>query len=227
MLSSLLSLSLQTLVTSSNLNPAYRDIAVSYLVQAQVYYERIERCTLTGPENQRGEIRQQALQARLQRATDDANEIYGHVDPVADAARVTTAGRAPGCRGQEVSTFSRVAARALDETERLMHADAAPRSRGLWIGSLHLCAGRVTAVEVGEPRFFGGRPGVILRFSPDFAPQFLALTTRRIGRTLSVVLDGRVIMSPIVNESMSDAASIAGPEAVPIDRLRAAVVRPC
>jgi len=227
MLSGLFLLSMQALAARGDLNPSYRNIAVPYLIQAQIAFEQIEQCTLTGPGIPRREIRQQALQARLQRATDDANEIYGHVDPVADAARMTTTGPPPGCRPQDVNAHFRVAARAFDETERLLRADTTPRSHGLWLGPLRFCAGRVTAVEIGEPRSYGGGPGITFRFSPEFAPQVRALTAQRVGRTLSVVLDGRVIMSPIVNEPMGGAASIAGAEAAPIDRIRAAVAEPC
>lgn len=227
MLSSLLSLFLQPLAQSGDLHPAYRDLATTYLVQAQVYYERIEGCSLTGPESRRREERQQELQARLQRATYDANEIYGPVDPVADAARITTTGPASGCSPRDLNTHFRVAAGALDEAEQLLRADAAPRSRGLWLGNLHLCGDRVTTVEDGEPAFDGGPPSLVMHFSEAFAPRVEALTARLVQKPLSLVLNGTIIATPIVREPLVRALNITGSHRLPVDRVRVAMAAHC
>lgn len=225
MLAVVLAISLALQAASPAGNPW--DNLLPALTGAQLAVDRIGHCTTELPARRDLEIEYQALLSRAVAASHAVQDLNPDIDPAMETAvREVTAG-APSCTAAALRGYSATARRGLAIVESGLRAGLLQQGHGLWIGSLHLCAGRVVAVEIGEPRFHGGRPGVILRFSQEFAPQVRALTAQRVGRSLAVVLDGRVIMSPRVNEPVSDAVSIAGPEVVRLDRIRAAVAEPC
>jgi hypothetical protein len=203
------------------------DNVLSALTDAQMAVDRIGHCTTALPARRDLEEEYQALLHRTVSASHAAQDLNPDIDPAMEVAVREVAAGAPSCTAGALRSYSAAARGALAIVEAGLRANLVQQGNGLWIGNLHLCAGRVVAVEIGEPRFHGGQPGVILRFSPEFATQVRALTAQRVGRSLAVVLDGRVIMSPRVNEPISDAVSIVGPEVVPVDRIRAAVAEPC
>jgi len=206
---------------------ANRAVVVEALHRGQVAIDRIGHCVTRRSAGAGVEMLYDERLSVLRDAFEAAEALYPDIDPVSETIPLMTGPQAPRCDGGSLRTYDASARQAIGDARVHIDADAALLAHGLWIGSLHLCGGRVAAVETGEPESYGGRPGIIFRFSPEFAPRVRALTAQRVRRPLAVVLDGRVIMSPRVNEPLSDAASIAGPEAVPIDRIRAAVAEPC
>jgi hypothetical protein len=221
------SLALQEPPMRGDIAFANRTIVEDALRRAQLALDRIGHCMTQRSGRAGVEMLYDERLSVLRDVIEAARALYPDIAPVSETIPLVTGRQAPRCDGPSVRSYDAAARQAIDDARAHIDADAALLAHGLWVGTLHLCAGRVAAVEVGAPEFHGGRPGLILRFSRDFAPRIRALTARWVGRPLAVVLDGIVIMSPIVNEPLDGAASIAGPEAVPIDRIRAAAAEPC
>ena len=221
------SLAVQEPPVSGDIAFANRAIVVEALHRGQVAVERLGHCMTRRSASAGVEMLYDENLSVLRDAFEAAEALYPDIDRLSETIPLMTGPQAPRCDGRSLRAYDAAARQATGDARVHTDTDAALLAHGLWLGALHLCGGRVTAVEIGEPVFYGARPGIIFRFSPEFAPKVRALTARRVGRLLAVVLEGRVIMSPRVNEPMSDAASIAGPEAVPISRIRAAVMEPC
>lgn len=189
------SFAMQAPPVAADLGGANRNSVREALVDAQVAILRIGHCTTERPAREDLEEEYQGLSDQLLATSTTAEAFYPDIDVNMEAAVRTTGGRAPRCTAAAVRTYVADARLSLAAADAGIRSDAA-RRHGLWLGNLHLCRGRVTAVERGEPRFEGERPGFVLHFAPDFAPQVLVLSTQRVGKSLSVVLDGVVIMSP-------------------------------
>jgi hypothetical protein len=203
------------------------DAVLPALTDAQMAVDRIGHCTTELPARRELEEEYQTLLHRTVTASHAAQDLNPNIDPAMEAVVRLTAAGAPSCTPTALRGYSATARQALAIAEAGLRDGLVQRGQGLWMGSLHLCAGRVTAVELAAPDYRGDWPRLVLRFSPAFAPEVLALTTQRLRRTVAVVLDGTVIMSPMVNEPMSEAVSVGSPDPLPIDRIRAAVAEPC
>jgi hypothetical protein len=79
---------------------------------------------------------------------------------------------------------------------------------------------------VGESEFPGESP-VIVRFSLAFAPRVHALTAAFVTRRLPILLDGRIVVRPTVNEPVSHAISITSVDETSVEQIRRAAARPC
>lgn len=221
------SLAVQEPPVSGDVTFANRAAVVEALHRGQVAIDSIGHCMTRRSVSAGVEMLYDERLSVLREAFEGAAALYPDIDPVSETIPLLTGSQAPRCDSRSLQGYDAAARQAIGDARVHIDADTALLAHGLWVGTLHLCAGRVTAVEVGAPEFHGGGPGLILRFSADFAPRVRALTAQRVRKPLAVVLDGRVIMSPIVNEPLNGAASITGPETVPIDRIRAAVAEPC
>ena len=119
---------------------------------------------------------------------------------------------------------------ATTAVDRLNAASARRREamRGLWVGPLRLCGSAVE--EIGEGTSETGMRQVVARFSPAMAAVFAEETARRVTQRLAIVLDGRLLSAPTVNEPiLGGVVVIAGGDPLEAsgDELRAAAARPC
>ena len=222
-----LSVAVQTTAAAGNPVGARWDNLLSALTDAQMAVDRIGHCTTELPARRDLEADYQALLHRTVVASHAAQDLNPDIDPAMESVVRLTAAGLPSCTATALRGYRVAARRALAIAEAALRTEPVMPSRGLWLGNLQLCGGRVVAVQTAEPDFRGAGPGLILRFSGDFAPQVRSLTAQRVGRQLSVVLDGRVLISPRVNEPMSDAIMISGPGELPLDRIRAAAMAVC
>lgn len=222
-----LSVSLQPALAAERSASGERDNIQAALTDAQVAVDRIGHCTEELPARTDLETEYQTLLGRLVAAEGAARARYPNVDPNTEAVVRLMAGGTPRCSPGALRRYAAAARRSLALAEQSLRTDRGPYASGLWLGSLKLCGDRVVAVEPSDPEHSGGTPGVVLHFSSGFGAQVRALTTRNVGRQLSVVLDGVVIMSPRVMEPTGEAVNIVGPDGVPVDRIRAAATAPC
>jgi len=203
------------------------DTILPALTDAQLAVDRIGHCTTELPARRGLEAEYQALLGRAVAVSHAVQDLNPSIDPAMEVAVREVAAGAPSCTATALRSYSATARRALAMVEASLRAGVAQQGRGLWFGNLHLCAGRVVAVEPVAPDYRGGQPGLVLRFAAGFAPEVRALTARRVRRTIAVVLDGTVIIAPMVNEPVSVAVEIRSPDPLPADRIRAAIAEPC
>lgn len=182
------------------------------LISAKIRMESVSVCRPDGAD---------ALQARYEQLRADASGLIRILDPsIGDSLRPTL------CRSANAAADVRLATTALDRlaaavTRRLV------AMHGLWLGPLRLCGGSVA--EVTESRDEQDLPAILLYFSPAMSDRVRGETAQRVNTQLPVVLDGRVLIAPRVNEPITGGAiSIAGPE-LPSDAssIRAAAARSC
>jgi preprotein translocase subunit SecD len=68
----------------------------------------------------------------------------------------------------------------------------------LWIGPIHLCRDSVaTASRLRDP---DGSPALLVTMAPAAQKRFAQLTAERVGGTLAIRLDGRILSEPLINE---------------------------
>lgn len=104
---------------------------------------------------------------------------------------------------------------------------AAPESgRGLWIGPIHVC--RETGARVAVAADLAGGPTVTILLGPDGQAQLARETARLAGTALSVRLDGRVLLEPIVREAITGGMlQLSGLSAKDAAAIEAAALRAC
>jgi hypothetical protein len=131
---------------------------------------------------------------------------------------------APQCGPLVVARFVRLAA---SEAAR---ADAAFRRQtaampGLWFGPLRMCGGAVASVTAAtdEP----GMPALVIAFSHAMAERFAAETASRVGKPMSVRLDGRLIADPMINEPILGGLVQLSPATADTAAIAAAAARSC
>lgn len=102
---------------------------------------------------------------------------------------------------------------------------------GLWFGPMHLCAGSVLSIKdsIDEQH----RASILIRFAPAMRETVAAETRQRVRTQLPIVLDGRTLEEPVVNEPiLGGEISLAGGEPLAgfeggAAALQAAANRPC
>lgn len=204
---------------------ANREGVVDALVMARFTVGRIGTCAEELPDRSDLQETYHDLSDRLHEASDEADGLYPGID-ITDEMANRTFGRPPGCDDASLDDLVADAQSRLQTAEAMLGADTAPRGRGLWLGTLRLCGARVEGVEAGESEFAGESP-VIVRFSLAFAPRVRALTAAFVSRRLPIVLDGRIVVRPTVNEPVSHAISITSLDGTSVEQIRRAAATPC
>lgn len=222
-----LSAAAQTPPDAGDISDTSRTAVRQALINAQIATLRIGHCTAELPARADLEEDYQALSSRLLTISTLAEGLYPDIDVVMEAVVRTTGVPPPRCSRVAVRDYVADARRSLDAADAGIRADLARRGNGLWLGNLHLCAGTVIAVESGEPRYQGDRPGITFQFSLTFAPRVRALTARLVRKPLPLILDGVIVASPIVMEPVADAVSLHGGDALSVDAMRRATATPC
>jgi preprotein translocase subunit SecD len=98
--------------------------------------------------------------------------------------------------------------------------------RGLWVGSLQLCA--TTVAEAVEAADIAGQPTLRITLTEDAAQELSLITARMIGKTLPIRIGDNVLLEPIVQERI--AGGIVDISPLPeqqLERIRAAMEGPC
>lgn len=91
----------------------------------------------------------------------------------------------------------------LTEIEQSLSLAAARQHSGVWAGALQLCRGTVSQAEIGTDGW-QNEPVLHITLTAENRGSFAALTERAIGLNLAVLVDGRVISEPNINEPIQD-----------------------
>ena len=131
---------------------------------------------------------------------------------------------APQCGPLVVARFVRLAASDTARAETALGRRTAAMP-GLWFGPLRMCGGAVASVTVvsDEPAV----SSMIIAFSPAMTERFAAETAARVGKPMSIRLDGRPIADPMINEPITGGQVYLMPATAEIGAIRAAAARPC
>lgn len=131
--------------------------------------------------------------------------------------------------GLAVLAFLQVSAVAYETTLQLddKSAQVAKVQQGVFVGDLQLCSESVEEISV-RPEEHTGQMVVSIILEPSTATRFGELTQRLIGQSLPIMLDGKVIISPIVWEPIfGGAIQITGATIEEQKRLVTAMQQPC
>jgi preprotein translocase subunit SecD len=118
------------------------------------------------------------------------------------------------------------AERAFADHDLLFAAAIAPMSQGVWLGSLHLCKDSVAEATIGEDELTQ-QPELTFHLEPVARGPLTLLTANSVGRRLALRLDGRLVVSPGVNQSIREWIAINGSDAGELERIRTASLAPC
>jgi len=103
----------------------------------------------------------------------------------------------------------------------------ADRSRGLWIGPIHLCRDTVEGAVAGVADR-GPYPTLTITLRADLRPELQRETGRLVGSAMPVRLDGKLISEPIVLEPLTAGVlALAGQSEEETEAMQAAVGEPC
>lgn len=137
---------------------------------------------------------------------------------------IDTSMAAPQCGPLVVARFVRLAASDTAHAETALARQTAAMP-GLWFGPLRMCGGAVASVTAATDE--SGGPSVTIAFSPAMTGRFAAETAARVGKPMSVRLDGRIIADPRVNEPITGGqVQLVGPD-IDAAAIRAAAARGC
>ncbi len=104
---------------------------------------------------------------------------------------------------------------------------AAPSDTGLWIADLPLCADTVADMAEGVEETDGALL-LNIELTDEAGQRLAALTEKAVGKTVTVWLDGKVLMEPVVQEKIvSGRLTIAGIESDQLERAEAAAAGQC
>lgn len=198
------------------------DTARTALIDSEGTLQALEYCLSERPSAALSATR--ALRARHNALRAEATGLLPYIGE--NVGYLLPPVRCHGRRDREVGP-------ATAAVNRFAAAVAARRAamRGLWIGPMHLCGGAVLSVGAGQDE--QDRDRILIRFSPAMAATLASETSQRVGKALPVLLDGRTLTAPIVNEPiLGGEVSIAGGEPLAgldggADAFRAAAARPC
>lgn len=98
--------------------------------------------------------------------------------------------------------------------------------RGLWFGPVQICRDTVERVSDGADPETGDR-FLYVTFKRDLHARVEAETAARVADTISVRLDGRTILEPVVNEPIAGGRIQLFSTAEELPALRAAALGPC
>lgn len=160
----------------------------------------------------------------LRIVADAADSLFGP-EPTLEPWDVPAAPE--GCGERAFAGYEAAAEAGLAEARRRL-AEVTTRMPGLWLGTLRVCREEVAEVDV-EPIHEGdGMSALNLALVPALKPRLLAETQGRVGKPLSVRIDGEAILSPIVYEPLSAGeVMLSGPDREEMERIRVAALRPC
>jgi hypothetical protein len=91
----------------------------------------------------------------------------------------------------------------LTEIEQSLWSAATQQRMGAWVGALRLCRDTVSQAEIGTDGW-QDEPVLHVTLTAESRGSFAALTERSVGLKLAVLVDGRVISEPTINEPIRD-----------------------
>lgn len=132
-----------------------------------------------------------------------------------------------GCGERAFAGYEAAAEAGLAEARRRL-AEVTALMPGLWIGTLRVCRDGIAGANVEPVHEEYGMPALRLALVAALKPRLLAETQERVGKPMSVRIDGEAIMSPNVNEPLAGGeVMLSGPDRDEMERIRVAALRPC
>lgn len=123
------------------------------------------------------------------------------------------------------AAFSPVAGNAQQAHQANGAAESA--KKGVFVGPLQLCADTVETASA-RPEEYTGQMVVSIILRPTSAKTFGEMTEEFVGKPLPIILDGEVVISPIVYEPIFGGGfDISGVTVAQQSRLVAAFTQPC
>lgn len=123
------------------------------------------------------------------------------------------------------AAFSPVAGSAQQAHQANGAAESA--KKGVFVGPLQLCADTVETASA-RPEEYTGQMVVSIILRPTSAKTFGEMTEEFVGKPLPIILDGEVVISPIVYEPIFGGGfDISGVTVAQQSRLVAAFTQPC
>lgn len=154
---------------------------------------------------------------------DQAEALFGP-DPTPQPWDVPAASE--GCGERAFAGYEAAARAALAEARQRL-AEVTARMPGLWLGTLQVCAANLADAKV-EPYLEDAMWMLNLQLLPASRERLLAETEHKVGKPMSVHLDGKMVMQPIVYEPLATGSlSLTGPEREALEQVRAAALRNC
>jgi preprotein translocase subunit SecD len=189
------------------------------LQRAEPLVERIAACAGGDPE--RLEETHFLLDQRRERLWMAAKDLGK--GPRAKAELEVAAGKAGDCSKKGFAALRDAAVAELDRAQSEVHRALPPeRRRGLWFGSLRICAAR--SAESGEPH---GLPSLALFLDPRQADSLRRVTEERVGQPLALWLNGEAISAPNIHEPITGGALLITGRADSFGAVAAAAKAPC
>lgn len=189
------------------------------LARALPYVEAMGACA---EKRRRYEDRYQDTYAAYAAAAAEAESLYGPAPP---AARFETRDRR--CRARDFSSYEGISGLWLNEAQRWLSLQAS-RMPGLWVGMMPVCGKGVAAAATIEGDSGPQLPALRIDLAPRLHARLLAETKGRVGKQMSVRIDGKPIMEPMLYEPLSvGSLMLSAPDRAELERIRAAALSPC
>lgn len=206
-------------LVASSLSPDPAALRAS-LVRAAAPVASMEACAGLQP---RYEKRYQSAYAAHAELTAAADSLFGR-SPSLEAAEAPVA--PSGC-GQRAFDGYETEARAEAAQARAALTAVTTRMPGLWFGTMRICRADVAVARV-EPYLGDSMWMLTVELVPALRQRLLSETERRIGEPMSLRIDGRAAMQPVVNEPLTGGAmTLTGPDRREVEEVRAAALRDC
>lgn len=152
---------------------------------------------------------------------DQADSLFG-AEPTLEPWETA----AEGCGERAFATYEAAARAGLAEARQRL-AEVTALMPGLWVGTLHVCGANLADAKI-EPYLEAAMWRLNIQLLPAFRERLLAETERKVGKPMSVHLDGKMVMQPIVYEPLSTGSvALTGPEREVLEQVRAATLRSC
>lgn len=115
----------------------------------------------------------------------------------------------------------------LTEIEQSLWSAATQQRIGAWIGAFRLCRDSVSEAEIGTDDW-QDEPVLHITLTAESRGSFAVLTERAVGLKLTVLVDGRVISEPSINEPIRDGRFyLQARDPQTLERARALVAGTC
>lgn len=132
-----------------------------------------------------------------------------------------------GCGGPAFERYEALARKGLAEA-RARLSDVTARMRGLWFGTMPICRAQVQSATVDWLYEEHTMASLSLELVPAMKARLRAETEGRVGKAMSLRIDGEAVMAPVVNEPLTaGTVMVSGPERGELERIRAAALREC
>jgi len=132
-----------------------------------------------------------------------------------------------GCGEPAFARYEASAAKGLAEA-RARLSELTARMRGLWFGTLAICRAQVESATVDWLYEEQTMASLSLELAPAMTARLRAETEGRVGKAISLRIDGEAVMAPVVNEPLTTGTvMVSSPERDELERIRAAALREC